>query len=132
MSPRFARVLRGLLRVSVQQIQDHGRLRFLTVGGGDGLRGYPVAAFMGNSTVTGVAELRTVPLHMVYGGRAALQGLCAASGLDRLGLHPDAGVGRIVVPQAQRSVIRIDAAWPFRGRYASGVPRLTATFGQFL
>ncbi len=90
--------------------------------GGDGrLRGYPPAGFEGSFVGPAVAavnvELRTasIDLFSVQSGLAAFYDAGhAAERLGELSLHQSAGVGiRMVFPQFNRVVARLDWAFPF-------------------
>lgn len=139
-TPRFGpfRIhLYGSLRIRAHDL-FHATL---TIGGDSGLRAFPARAFplsvsTGSSARYQVnAELRSVALNLWslhVGGVIFYDGGDAPLSLLNPGWHHGAGVGlRILIPQFNREVLRLDLGFPFE-TYAGGVwsPRFTAEFSQ--
>ena len=133
-SPRF-----GPFRVHLQaQLRLRGHdldnLR-LTLGSDSGLRGFQPRAFDGNNLYLVNLELRTVALNLWtihVGGVLFYDGGDAPKTLWQAGWHHDAGLGvRLLIPQFNRSVLRLDLAFPIEAPRSGGyVPRFSAEFGQ--
>ncbi|MBN1946553.1 MAG: hypothetical protein JW797_12840 [Bradymonadales bacterium] len=93
-----------------------------SVGGGEGLRGFPSGAFLGESALLGHLELRSRPIELftVFWGLVVFfdAGSVFDEG-DPLELLSDIGIGiRAVIPQLQKSPWRIDYAFPISGPYS--------------
>lgn len=116
----------------------------LTLGSDNGLRGYATRAFQGNNLYRLNVEIRTRALNfwtIHVGGVAFYDGGDAppakgpkgeVAGILAGGWHQNAGVGlRILLPQFNREVIRLDLGFPFElpagGSY---LPRFSAEFAQ--
>ncbi len=104
-----------------------GTLRFSRVtqppesmGGDTGLRGYPIGAFVGDSTALGHVELRTLPAFSILGVYFAGALFFDAGTIfeegGRAELLSDVGLGvRVLVPQSSRLLYRVDYAFPTSG-----------------
>jgi hypothetical protein len=132
-SPRF-----GPFRLHVyggMQLRNHdlNHVRF-SIGSDSGLRGFAPREFQGNSRYEVNVELRTLPLNLWtlhVGAVAFYDGGDAPVSLLTPGWHQDAGVGvRILFPQFNRDVLRLDLAFPFEPILGGYVPRFSAEFGQ--
>jgi hypothetical protein len=145
-TPRF-----GPFRVHVfgsLRLRNHDLFHStLTIGGDSGLRAFPARAFplsasTGSSNRYQVnVELRSVALNLWtvhIGGVLFYDGGDAPLSLLNPGWHHGAGVGvRILFPQFNRDVLRLDLAFPFEeypppgsGFTGTWSPRFTAEFGQ--
>lgn len=116
----------------------------LTLGSDSALRGFAPRQFQGNSQYRVNAELRTTALNLwtvhvggvlfYDGGDApvALNNYDRSGTFRRAGYHQDVGIGaRILLPQFNRDVVRLDLAFPFeRDPMGAYVPRFSAEFGQ--
>lgn len=132
-TPRFA-FLRLVGRVRFQRIVRNGRVPALYLGGDSGLRGYAIDAFQGQALALGALELRTHGLK-VFSLRAGAVLFWdvghVAPTFDDLSLQQDVGLGlRVLVPQFQRTVIRLDWAVANRGPTAGLPGRFSAGFTQ--
>ena len=108
----------------------------VSLGGGDRLRGYPSGQFVGKDMIASNIELRTRALQLwtvQLGGTLFYDVGHAFDGFSNLRLQQGAGFGlRLVFPQLERAVTRIDWGFPltphaYRGAIAGG---LVVTFGQ--
>jgi hypothetical protein len=143
-SPKF-----GPLRLHVYaqlNVREHDiDNRRLTLGSDNGLRGNAPREFQGPSLYQLNAELRTTALNLWtihIGGVLFYDAGDAPSGFNQYdasgtlqsgGYHQDAGVGlRILLPQFNRDVIRLDLAFPFEvdPSTTAWAPRFSASFGQ--
>jgi hypothetical protein len=110
---------------------DHVRL---TLGSDNGLRGYAPREFQGNDVYVVNVELRTIPLNLWtlhVGAVVFYDGGDAPADLLHFGWHQDAGVGvRILIPQFNHEVLRLDLAFPFEKGSGGYAPRFSAAFGQ--
>jgi hypothetical protein len=126
----FRLILYGALRL---RNHDLNRLR-LAIGSDSGLRGYAPRQFQGNSRYEINAELRTLALNLWtvhVGGVVFYDAGDAPASLEALGYHQDAGVGvRILFPQFNHDVLRLDLAFPFETTMGAWAPRFSAAFGQ--
>lgn len=117
----------------------------LTLGLDNGLRGYATRAFQGNGLYHYHVETRTLALNLwtVYVGGVvfydagdappALLAPHHKSDGPMVGtmLHQDAGIGlRLLFPQFNREVLRLDLAFPFEPTNGHWAPRFSAEFGQ--
>lgn len=141
-SPRFGPLrlhVYGLVQLRARDL-DHVRL---TLGSDNGLRGFAPRALQGNSLYRVNVELRSTALNLwtihvggvlFYDGGDAPPSwnLFDQSGvLQRAGYHQDAGLGlRILLPQFNRDVIRLDLGFPFELAGGSYTPRFSAEFAQ--
>ena len=108
--------------------------RFLTLGGDNGLRGFPVGAFKGLRRAVAQVEGRTRSVRFLFGIRWGLLAFYdvghAAERLDELALQHDVGIGlRSLTPQLSREVFRFDLAVPLTGD-ERGHPRLILGYRQ--
>ncbi|MEO6954412.1 MAG: BamA/TamA family outer membrane protein [Polyangia bacterium] len=107
----------------------------VSLGLDSGLRGFDTRYFIGNNFYRANIELRSIALNLWtlhVGGVLFYDGGDAPSSLLTAGYHQDAGVGlRILFPQFDRQVLRLDLAFPFE-RGSGGVygPRFSVGFGQ--
>lgn len=143
-SPRFGPLrlhIYGQVNLRAHDIDN----RRLTLGSDSGLRGYAPRAFQGPNLYQLNVELRSTALNLWtihIGGVLFYDAGDAPTGLQSYdqsgvfqpgGYHQDAGLGlRILLPQFNRDVIRLDLAFPFeRDAATSGyTPRFSASFGQ--
>lgn len=91
-----------------------------TLGGDTGLRGYPVGAFVGDSTLLGHVELRTLPAFSILGVYFAGALFFDVGTIFEEGgsaeLLSDVGLGlRVLAPQSSRLLYRVDYAFPTSG-----------------
>ena len=118
-------VVSGLFRDSQNQ--------FYTLGAQNGLRGYRIGEFFGDRRVLWQTEYRTraIPVLFTRWGLAAFYDAgSAADRFDELRLHHDVGVGfRILVPQIDPDVFRVDFAFPLE-RERLGELRFSAAYNQ--
>jgi len=141
-TPSFRRALRLVARLGLDRIAKNESVRQLVLGGSSGLRGYPIGSFRGRALLGGNVELRTagLPLWFTRAGAVAFWDFggvdSALSGID---FRHNLGVGiRVVIPQFQRSALRVDVAFPTHNVFDSqgtqitqaGMPRLSAGFNQ--
>ena len=97
-----------------------------TVGAENGLRGYATGEFQGQASYLGHVEARTTPLHLAafrLGAVAFYDVGHAAANLSSLEARQNVGVGiRLLIPQLNFYVLRIDAAVPLQNgeRLSSG------------
>lgn len=143
-SPRFGPLrlhVYGQLNLRAHDIDN----RRLTLGSDSGLRGYAPRAFQGPNQYQLNVELRSTALNLWtihIGGVLFYDAGDAPTGLQSYdqsgvyqpgGYHQDAGLGlRILLPQFNRDVIRLDLAFPFErdATTDSYTPRFSASFGQ--
>ena len=118
----------------------------LTLGSDSGLRGFAPRQFQGSAVYRVNAELRTTALNLwtihvgavlfYDGGDAPLVLFPTEDAAGRplastAGYHQDAGLGlRVLLPQFNRDVLRLDLAFPFELIGGSYVPRFSAEFIQ--
>ncbi len=141
-TPRFGPFrlfLVGMLQIHARDL-NHTRL---TLGSDNGLRGVAPRALQGNNLYRLNAELRSLALNfwsIHVGGVLFYDAGDAPAGWNqydrngvflRAGLHQDAGVGlRVLIPQFNRDVLRLDLAFPFETTAGGYVPRFSAEFNQ--
>jgi hypothetical protein len=109
-----------------------------SLGGSDRLRGYPLAGFEGSlrgtTLVAANAELRTTSVDiwsMQVGLAAFYDGGGAADDFDELGFLHATGLGlRILFPQLDRTVFRVDWGFPLSPGYSTLPGALFVSFGQ--
>jgi hypothetical protein len=137
-TPVLARAVRVVASGSLTvQLRNTRPDSYYTLGNEDGLRGYGVAQFQGQARYIAHLEARSTPLALfaLRAGAVAFYdvGHAAASMADLLAYN-DAGVGlRLLIPQLNFYVLRVDWAFPFQrsGVIAAGWPgRVTAGFRQ--
>jgi hypothetical protein len=106
----------------------------VTLGGDTRLRGYPAAEFSGNDLMVGNLEYRSIPLEILsvqVGGALFTDAGDAFDRFNQLALKSSVGFGlRLVFPQLQRSVLRVDIGFPLTPGYWQGAPDVVFTFGQ--
>lgn len=134
---RFLRLVAGA-RLSVQT--DDTQNRFYTIGGNEGLRGYAIGAFIGGYRTSSAAETlahleartRPLPLWSLRAGAVAFWDAGhAADTVEDLRLHHDVGVGlRLLIPQLDPYVMRVDWALPLTGPTAGFPGRFSLGFKQ--
>jgi len=141
-TPQFFRVLRLVTRVETQRLSNNRANSRFSIGGDTGLRGYPIGVFQGETFVRGNVELRSSGWAVGFtrmGGVAFWDFGHVAADYDAIQLHHDVGVGwRLVIPQLQSTVIRLDWAVALQDvstgngvLRTSGFPgRLSAGFSQ--
>jgi hypothetical protein len=105
------------------------------LGGGDLLRGYPSNYFAGPQSWSANFELRTRPttIRTIHTGAALFVDMGdAADSFAALGLNASVGAGiRVLFPQFNRAVLRLDFAFPLQTLPAGDeASTLTAKFGQ--
>jgi len=112
---------------------DLDQLR-LGLGSSNGMRAFAPRGLIGNNLYVVNVELRTLPLNLwtIHVGAVAFyDGGDAPANWQTFGWHHGAGVGlRILLPQFNRQVIRLDLAFPFETTGGAWVPRFSAEFGQ--
>ena len=103
---------------------DEQICRFV-LGGESGLRGYRIGEFAGNQRVRANLEARTMPVRVWFsrvGALAFWDAGHAAGAAGELRVHHDVGAGvRVLIPQLQPAVFRVDWAVPLTGDTA-GLP----------
>jgi hypothetical protein len=133
-TPIVAGLGRLLARLSVDALIEERSNRFFVLGGSNGLRGFEIGAFGGEQRLVGNVEVRTRPLKVwvVRAGALAFWDVGHAAGSwDELSLHHDVGIGlRLLIPQLNREVMRIDWAIPLSGPSAGFPGRLNIGFFQ--
>ena len=115
----------------------------LTLGSDSGLRGFGARAFQGNSLYRINVEARTLALNLwtIHIGGVLYYDAGDTpdqlDGYDRMGervrttLHQDVGIGlRILFPQFNRDVLRLDLGFPFEQTGTFYAPSFSAEFGQ--
>ena len=106
----------------------------LTLGSDSGLRAYGPRALIGNDRYQLNVELRTAALNfwtLHVGGVLFYDAGDAPANLQSFGWKQGAGVGlRILIPQFNHDVVRLDLAFPFELPAGGYVPRFSASFGQ--
>lgn len=131
--------LAGGLRLHVDGQIAHRYENYLnvppfTLGGNSRLRGYPADGIWGRDYLVGNVEMRTGPVDILsaqVGGALFYDVGDAADGLGELEAKHGVGMGaRILFPQTERFVLRLDWAMPLSGP-ANPLPgTFFVTFGQ--
>ncbi|HIA03749.1 MAG TPA: hypothetical protein EYN06_04010 [Myxococcales bacterium] len=107
---------------------------FYSLGGDNGLRGYAIGQFTGKHRVRGNIELRSAPIALSFlrlGGVAFWDTGHTAESLSDIRLRHDIGVGfRLLIPQVNTHVLRVDWAFAFQGITAGWPGRITVGFFQ--
>jgi hypothetical protein len=133
MTPRVTFV-RGVVDV----LGSHRYINYLNplsvIGGTDRLRGYRMNAFVGPDVIAGNFELRTMPLRLP-GALVGAVGFWdvgdAFSGFDDLALkHAYGGGLRVLLPQLDRAVFRIDVGFPLDPSVPGAERTIIAQFRQ--
>ena len=126
----FRLVARGALSGQVNESAN----RFLAAGGDTALRGYDVSVFRGQVLALANLELRTVPVALWFlrvGGVLFWDAGHAATKLTDLDMHHSVGFGvRLLIPQVNPYVIRVDWAFPVGSRFSSWPGRVSFGFQQ--
>jgi len=133
-TPKIFSTGRLVLRLGADRLIENKSVRNLFLGGDTGLRGYPIGAFYGTAMFRGNVEARTVGLRVAFTrlGLAAFWdfGHVAPTFKD-LVIHHDFGAGlRLLIPQLQATVIRLDWAIATQGPTAKLPGRIMAGFTQ--
>ena len=115
----------------------------LTLGSDSGLRGFGARTFQGNNLYRLNVEARTTALNLwtIHIGGVlfydagdtpdVFDGYNRSGEPRRASLHQDVGVGmRILFPQFNRDVVRLDLAFPFEQLGTSYAPSFSAEFAQ--
>jgi hypothetical protein len=119
----------------------------IELGSDVGLRGYEPGQFIGNNYYLANVELRTIALNLwtvhigavvFYDGGDAPATLLSPRDVTSYsvppgtaGYHQDAGFGvRILFPQFNKDVLRVDLAFPFEYTLGAYAPRVSIGFGQ--
>jgi hypothetical protein len=112
---------------------DLANLR-LTIGNDSGLRAFAPREFQGNERYEVNVELRTTAINLwtLHGGLVIFyDGGDAPKNLVTASWHHGAGFGlRILFPQFNHDVLRLDLAFPFEIPAGGYVPRFSVAFGQ--
>jgi hypothetical protein len=136
--PQFRIVAYGEVDTEWHNTQN----QYYAIGSDSGLRGYNVNEFRSPRSesarrVVGQVELRTtpVPWWVLRAGAVAFYEVGgAASSLGDLALYNDVGVGlRLLVPQLNRDVFRVDVAFPLQTAIDNPAfhPHLIAGFASY-
>ena len=134
-TPRLGRFARFVGRASVQRRFRNGSLSLpYQLGAENGMRGYAIGQFQGETVLLTQLEMRTMPLHLgfVRLGSVLFWDMGHASD-DWRGLtpHHDVGVGlRMLIPQANPYVLRADWAFATQGRAPGWPGRFSFGFQQ--
>lgn len=115
--------------------QDYLNVQPYALGGNNRLRGYVADGIWGRDLVAANVELRTRPIDILSAqvGAAAFYdvGDAPRDGLPELNLKQGVGVGaRILFPQTERLVFRVDWAMPLSGPSDPLPGAVFVTFGQ--
>jgi outer membrane protein assembly factor BamA len=109
-------------------------VRGFALGGDNRLRGYAAGAFQGTNLAALNAEFRTdsVDILSAQVGLAAFLDVAGAdSSLEELELFKGIGTGiRILFPQAERIVMRLDLGFPLKDHPLAAPGAFYFTFGQ--
>ena len=105
-----------------------------TLGGHNRLRGYEFNQFQGSKVLSANVELRSVPVEVLGVHLASVAFYDAGDTTDAvsdLALKHSLGVGeRVLLPQFDRAVFRVDWGLPLNPEYGGFPGGVTATFGQ--
>lgn len=117
-TPMLGGALRAVASGTLGYMVDNRLRRIVYVGALEGLRGYPVNAFLGQDYYVGHLELRSAALPVWstrLGGVVFADAGNAADTWRELGLFSDAGLGlRLLIPQLNVEPIRCDWAFAFQ------------------
>ncbi|GEM_PF-259304 len=112
--------------------QDYLNIAPFRLGGDNRLRGYATGALVGKNLMVANTEFRTrgVDILSAQVGLATFYDVgAAADELSEFKFYQGVGLGgRILFPQAERIVLRLDVSYPLNGRRI--VPAFFFTFGQ--
>ena len=134
-TPRLGRFARFVARVNAwRRFRNGSESLPYSLGGENGLRGYAIGEFQGETVLLTQVEMRTMPLHMGFlrAGAVLFWDMGHAS-TDWEGIEPhhDVGVGlRLLIPQANPYVLRADWAFATNGRAVGWPGRLSFGFQQ--
>ncbi|MFB6372328.1 MAG: BamA/TamA family outer membrane protein, partial [Bradymonadaceae bacterium] len=132
--PPLFETLRFVIRARADRLIDDFQNRLLFAGGRNGLRGYQIGAFEGETRLISNIELRSmaIPVWTMRVGAVGFWDFGHAT--DRLGdlqLRHDIGVGlRLLIPQANTLPLRADWAFPLSARRSGWPGRISVGFGQ--
>jgi hypothetical protein len=136
-TPILARSFRLVASGNAGFMADNVHRAQVSVGGLEGLRGYPVNTFLGYDWYLAHLELRSLALSLAslrVGGIVFADAGHTADTAQALMLYADAGAGlRLLIPQLNAEVLRCDWAFPFRpyGEVQAGWPgRMSCGFRQ--
>jgi hypothetical protein len=133
-SPRIAKVLRAVADLTGTHRYKNYLNPITSIGGTDRLRGYRLDAFVGPDVAVGNFELRTAPVHLygvLVGAVAFWDAGDAFRGLDDLELkHAYGGGLRVLLPQLDRSVFRVDVGFPLDPTVPGAERTIIAQFRQ--
>jgi hypothetical protein len=122
---------RWVMHATVTELLRNGGNARLTVGGDNGLRGYPTGAFEGTRSLTANIEWRSKParIRRVHlGGVAFVDVGSAWNEGDFVTYHPSVGIGGRIVLPATGTVVRVaDLSLPLN---PAGRPVLSLGVGQ--
>ena len=107
--------------------------RFVTLGGDNGLRGFPINEFEGQRRVNGQVEFRSLPVRVLI-ARLGLVAFYDAGGAHELfrdmPLNHNLGIGlRSLIPQLSPELFRVDCAFALNGEERFK-PRIIAGYRQ--
>ena len=116
------------------RFENYLNLPPFTLGGSGRLRGFPANQFQGNNLVVANLEYRTRSIDVLSAqlGLAAFYDVGdAPDSFSNLSLHHDVGMGlRILFPQADRAVLRLDYGFPLDVDVSNRSGAFYLTFGQ--
>jgi hypothetical protein len=131
-SPRLGPV-RVLTEGTLSGIYRDTQNQFYTVGGDNGLRGYPIGEFSGDRRALWQTEVRTRPIGILFTrwGAVAFHELAgAAQSFRSMTIYQDVGAGvRFLIPQLESDLFRFDLSLALSGPFA-GKLRFTAGYQQ--
>jgi outer membrane translocation and assembly module TamA len=132
-TPSFA-TGRVLLEVRAATLWNDTQNRFVTVGGDNGLRGFPINEFEGQRRFVTQLEYRSRALRILLarlGGVAFYDLGGAAESFSSMRLHHNVGVGvRALIPQMSPEPFRFDVSFALDGPDAGLPGRIIAGYRQ--
>jgi hypothetical protein len=132
-SPSFT-TGRVLLEVRAATLWNETQNRFVTVGGDNGLRGFPINEFEGQRRFVTQVEYRSRALRILLarlGGVAFYDLGGAAESFGSMALHHNVGIGlRALIPQMSPEPFRFDVAFALDGPDAGLPGRIIAGYRQ--
>jgi hypothetical protein len=128
-SPRLFRIGRLVASATLDVLEEEEGNRFFVLGASNGLRGFALNQFVGQARVIGHLEARSRPLHIFF-LRLGAVGFWdfghAAETVGDLRLQHGVGAGlRLLIPQLDPLVIRLDWAFALTGETAGWPGRLS-------
>ena len=133
-APRHWDRFRLVARLAIAARIDEAQNRFLTMGGRNGMRGYAINEFIGQRSVVGNVELRSMPIQLWFtrlGGLLFWDAGHAADSFADIRIHHNVGIGlRMLMPQLSPLAYRFDWAIATSGRGAGLPGRFTAGLAQ--